>query len=71
MENKIYPFLKNYNKLNKTHLAFNDIIEELKNIKMCELKIGQTEKKIVFPDLNPLQKEIFQLFNLNPQNMIL
>jgi transposase len=70
MENKIYPFLKNYNKLNKTQLAFNDIIEELKNIKMCELKIGQTEKKIVFPDLNPLQKEIFRLFNINPQNMI-
>jgi transposase len=70
LENKIYPFLQDYNKLNKSQLSFNDIIEELKNIKICELKIGSAEKSLVFPNLNPIQEKIFQLFNINPKNMI-
>jgi transposase len=70
LENKIYPFLKDYNELNKSQLSFNDIIEELKNIKICELKIGGSEKSLVFPNLNPIQEKIFQLFNINPKNMI-
>jgi hypothetical protein len=62
--------LKDYNELNKSQLSFNDIIEELKNIKICELKIGGSEKSLVFPNLNPIQEKIFQLFNINPKNMI-
>jgi type IV secretory pathway VirB4 component len=70
MENKIYPFLKTYNKVNKVHLAFNDIIEEVKNIKMCELKIGNDEKSIALPNLNAIQHKIFDLFNIKPKDMV-
>jgi transposase len=70
MENKLYPFLKKYNEENKTHLSFNDMIEEINNIKRCELKTGKFGKILTYPELNPLQKNIFQLFNINPNDMI-
>jgi transposase len=69
MEKKIYPFLKIFNKKNNQQLSFNDVIAEINNVKLCELKIG-TNKKFAIPDLNPLQKKIFQLFNINPEDMI-
>src|SRR5215475_102472 len=40
LENKLFPFLKEYNQTNKTQLSFNDLKAELNNIKMCELQIG-------------------------------
>ena len=64
MENKLFPFLKEYNKKNKTQLAFNDLIEELKNIKMCQLKIGNNLTSAHLPQLNPLQKKILDLLNI-------
>jgi transposase len=70
MENKLYPFLKEYNKKNKTQLSFNDMIEEINNIKRCELKTGKFGKILTYPELNPLQKNIFHLFNINPNDMI-
>ena len=70
MENKIFPFLKNYNKDNNMKLSFNDIVQEIDNIKICELKIGKGVKSLTYPDLNPLQEKVFQLFNVNPKNMI-
>jgi transposase len=70
MEKKIYPFLKTLNKGKKSHLSFNDIIAEINNVKLCELRIGNNEKILTFPDLNPLQKKIFQLFNINPDDMV-
>jgi hypothetical protein len=70
MEKKIYPFLKTFNKKNARQLSFNDIIEEINNVKLCELKVGEHGKKFYIPDLNPLQKQIFQLFNIKPEDMI-
>jgi transposase len=32
--------------------------------------IKNNEKLLAIPDLNPLQKKIFQLFNFNPNDMI-
>ena len=64
MENKLFPFLKEYNQKNKTQLAFNDLIEELKNIKMCELKIGSNVTSAKHPKLNPLQKKILEVLNM-------
>jgi transposase len=63
MENKLFPFLKEYNQTNKTQLAFNDLTAELGNIKMCELKIGNNVTSIKYPDLNPLQKRILEVLN--------
>jgi transposase len=69
MENKLYPFLKKYNTENKTQLSFNDLIEEINNVKRCELKIGKSDKILTYPEPNHLQKEIFKLFNINPNDM--
>ena len=71
MENKIFPFLKSYNKDNKMKLSFNDIVQEIDNIKICELQIGKGVKSLTYPDLNSLQEKVFQLFNVNPKNMIM
>jgi len=64
MENTLFPFLKEYNKTNKTQLSFNDIIEELKNIKMCELTIGNKVTSAQNPKLNLLQKRIIEVLNV-------
>jgi transposase len=69
LENKLFPFLKEYNQKNKTQLSFNDLTAELNNIKMCELKIGEGLTSIMYPDLTPLQKKILQVLNINPENM--
>ena len=70
LENKLFPFLKQYNRTNKTKLSFNDLIEELNNVKMCELKVGKREEtSIHYPELNPLQKKIFEALNIDPKIM--
>ena len=71
LENKLFPFLKQYNRTNKTQLSFNDLIAELKNIKMCELNIGEGVTTIMYPELNSLQKKILQMLNINPDKMTL
>ena len=71
LENKLFPFLKEYNKAHKTQLAFNDMIAELNNIKMCELKLGKGVTSIQYPELNPMQKKIFELLNIDPKKMAL
>jgi transposase len=70
MGKKIYPFIKTFNKKNDRQLSFNDIIAEINNVKVCQLKIGKNAKMLAIPDLNPLQKKIFQLFNIKPEDMI-
>jgi len=69
LENKLFPFLKEYNRTAKTQLAFNDLIHELNNIKMCELKIGEGVTSIMYPELTKLQKEILKVLNINPEKM--
>jgi transposase len=69
LENKLYPFLKEYNKTHKTQLAFNDLIAELNNIKICELNLGKNVTSIQYPNLNPLQKKIFNALNMDPKIM--
>jgi len=69
LENKLFPFLKEYNKTAKTQLSFNDLIAELNNIKMCELKIGEGVTSIMYPELTPLQKKILKVLNINPEKM--
>ena len=70
LENKLFPFLKEYNRIAKTQLSFNDLVAELKNIKMCEVEIGKGVTSIKYPELTPLQKKILQVLNINPEKMI-
>jgi hypothetical protein len=66
MENKLFPFLKEYNKANSTKLAFHDITDELNKIKMCELSIGKQITSVKYPKLSQLQKQILELLNVKP-----
>ena len=67
MEDKLFPLLKEYNHSNKIQLSFNDLTAELNNIKMCELKIGTGVSSIQYPTLNPLQKRILEVLNIDPK----
>jgi transposase len=69
LEDKLFPLLKQYNHSNSAQLSFNDLTAELSNIKMCELKIGQGLSTIQYPELNPLQKKIFDALNIDPKIM--
>ena len=64
MENKLFPFLKEYNRANSTKLAFHDITDELNRIKMCELSIGKQITSVKYPKLSQLQKQILELLNV-------
>jgi len=69
LENKLFPFLKEYNRTNKRQLSFNDLTAELNNIKMCELKIGEGVTSVMYPELTTLQMKILKVLNINPENM--
>jgi transposase len=70
MENKLFPFLKAYNRSQKEQLSFNDLTAALNNIKMCELKIGTGVVSIQKPELTPLQQKIFEALNIDPVKML-
>ena len=70
LETVMYPWLKQYNKQSNRKLSYNDIIDELNNIKICELEIGHQMKKILVPELNEIQKELTKLFNLKINDLI-
>lgn len=69
MENKIFPFLKSWNKKAKSRLAFADIMEELKDIKLVELNLGRNVDTLKITELNELQKEILKLFGMNKKHL--
>ena len=69
MEDKLFPFLHNYNTLNKSKLSFDDLIAEWQNIKLCKLRIGKNSGILQFPKLNDLQAKLFKLFNLIENDM--
>jgi len=70
LEDKLYPFLKEYNKNSDTQLSFNDMTAELNNIKMCEMRIGKSVNAIHIPALNRLQTEIMNVLNIDPKKMM-
>ncbi|MDR2972612.1 MAG: IS1634 family transposase [Bacteroidales bacterium] len=69
MEDKLFPFLKIYNKNNKTQLAFNDLTAELNDIKMCELKIGRGVTSVKYPELTSLQNGILDVLKIDAKKM--
>ncbi len=64
MENKIFPFLKTWNKMKNEKLSFFDILEELKAIKSVELKIGKNAKTIKITKPNEIQTQILKIFKI-------
>jgi hypothetical protein len=63
-------FLKTINEREKKQLSFNDIIAELKNIKLVEIRLGEGVLTVKYAKLNDLQQKIMDLFHLNPDDMI-
>lgn len=70
LELAIYPWLKKYNKENNCKLSYHDITDELNNIKVSELEVGYKIKKILVPELNEIQREITNLFNVKIENIM-
>ena len=62
---------KNKNKNDKDRLSFNDIIEELKMIKLCILSFSKTkpDREIRITKLNENQKKILSLLNINKNTL--
>jgi len=69
MENKIFPFLKTWNKKTKSKLSFDDILENLRDIKLVVLDIGKNIDTIKITELNEIQSQILELFNMKKQDM--
>jgi transposase len=70
LEKYIYPFLHEINKERTTQLSFNDMIAELKNIKICELKIGNNVTTLKIPKLNKIQNKLFEILDLDTNKML-
>ena len=70
IETTVYPWLKIYNKKNNTKLSYHDIMDELNNIKVSELEIGHSMKKILLPKLNEIQNETTKLFNIKIEDIM-
>lgn len=69
MEDKIFPFLKIWNKDKKQKLSFNDVTEELRDIKLCTLNIGTGTDEIKITELNELQTGIINLFGMKKSSL--
>jgi len=69
MENKIFPFLKSWNKKNKSRLSFNDTLEELKDIKLVSLDLGKGVNAIKLTEFNEIQTQIFKLFKMKKNDL--
>jgi len=65
IEIKIFPWLKKSNKAKKEQLAFKDVEEELKMIKLNILKIGKNHEEIKITEPSARQREIFKNLEIN------
>ena len=62
--------IKNYNKKNNCKLSYNDIVDDLNNIKVSELEMGHKIKKILVPELNAIQSKMIKLFNIKIEEIM-
>ena len=69
IEIKIFPWLKKSNKAKKEQLAFKDVEEELKMIKLNILKIGKNHEEIKITEPSARQKEIFKNLEINYEEL--
>jgi transposase len=70
LEIKIFPWLKQINKMKKENLSFHDIEEELKMIKLNVLKIGKNHEEIMITELTNHQKEVFNILSINKEFLV-
>ncbi len=70
IESHIYPWLKDYNFKNKCQLSYDDIMDELNNIKMSELEFGYKMTEFMIPDLNPIQSEVISVLKIKSEKMV-
>jgi len=71
IETKIYPWLKEKNKTQKTQFSIQDIEEELKMIKLNTLNFGNNYQELKITALTNIQKEILALLNIDAANLTL
>jgi len=69
LEDKIFPFLKIWNKEKKQKISFNDVTEELRDIKLCILNIGTGTEEIKITEMNELQTKILNLFGMKKSSL--
>jgi len=69
MENEIFPFLKLLNKKINRQFSFYDILEELKDIKLVTLDLGRNVNSIKITELNEMQTQILELFNMKKNDI--
>jgi transposase len=69
LEDNIFPFLKIWNKDKKQKISFNDVMEELRDIKLCTLNIGTGTDEIKITELNELQTGILNLFGMKKTSL--
>jgi transposase len=69
LENKIFPFLKTWNKENKKQYSFQDITGELKDIKLVDLKLGNQCHKLKITELTKIQKQILQILEIDEKQL--
>lgn len=69
LENKIFPWLKIFNKLKKKQFSFNDIEEELKLIKLIEMKVSEDYEAIKVTELTEMQKEVFNMLKIDEKEL--
>jgi transposase len=70
MESKIFPFLKEWNQQQKQQLAYKDIVDELKDVKLVELKIGKNCPKILLTEFNTIQQKIFDVLEIKQSDLM-
>jgi len=69
LERKIFPYLKTQNASDKTQHSFETVIEELKDIKLVELRIGKQVQKLNLTELSPKQKEILNILEIDEKQL--
>ncbi len=67
LENRIFPMLRQNQKIKKEKLSLKDIEEELKLIKLTVLQINKHHEEIKITELTDIQKEIFKELKIKPE----
>jgi transposase len=69
MENKLFPFLSTWNKKNKCQLAFADLLEELKDIKLVIFNLGRGVQNVKLTKPNIIQTQILNKFEITKNDL--
>ncbi len=70
MEKALYPWLQDQKKTKTNKLSINDVMEELKTIRLCVLSFGKnSHQEIRITKLNDNQKAILSLLNINEKTL--